>query len=142
MVPKRGMTTGVFLSFLCQHALRVKFLMLALKDGIENRKLQNVFLFFNQPTAYAHNESSQGTVEDGEKTQELRTLQFQFLFAKMSATVYFRIYSSNAHPVCCEDTRTKGQYDHCQSDDLDLHSRAQLRLKRDCFLACNISDNV
>ena len=28
-------------------------------------------------------------------------------------------YSSNAHQVCCEDSPTKGLYDHCQSDDLD-----------------------
>ena len=54
---------------------------------------------------------------------------------------YFRNYSSNAHQVCCEDNLTKGLYDHCQSDDLDLHSRSQVRLKLDYFLACNISDN-
>ena len=32
------------------------------------------------------------------------------------------IVSSNAHEVCCEDSPTKGLYDYCQSDDLDLHS--------------------
>ena len=39
------------------------------------------------------------------------------------------------HHVCCEDTSpTKGLYDHyCQSDDRDLHSRSQVRLKLDYF---------
>ena len=37
---------------------------------------------------------------------------------------------------------TKGLYDHCQSDDLDLHSRSQVRLQLDIFLTCNISDNI
>ena len=55
---------------------------------------------------------------------------------------YFRNYSSNAHQVCCEDSPTKGLYDHCQSDDLDLHSRSQVRLKSGYFLTCNISDNI
>ena len=54
---------------------------------------------------------------------------------------YFRIYSSNTHHVCCEYSPTKGLHDHCQSDDLDLHSRSQVRLKRDYYLICNISDN-
>ena len=35
--------------------------------------------------------------------------------------------------VCCEDTPT---YNLCQSDDLDLHSRSQLRLKLYKF-SCN-----
>ena len=34
------------------------------------------------------------------------------------------------------------KFDHCQSNDLDLHSRSQVRLKRDYFLTCNISDNT
>ena len=55
---------------------------------------------------------------------------------------YFRNCSSNAHQVCCEDSPTKGLYDHCQSDDLDLHSRSQVRLKFDYFLTCNMSDNI
>ena len=52
-------------------------------------------------------------------------------------------YSSNAHATCCEDSSTKGlyNYDHCKSDDLDLHARLQVRLKRDYFLTCNNSDN-
>ena len=29
-------------------------------------------------------------------------------------------------------------YDHCQSDDLDLRSRSQVRLKRDYLLPCKI----
>ena len=29
---------------------------------------------------------------------------------------------------CCENSPTKGLYDHCQSDDLDLHSRSQVHL--------------
>ena len=33
---------------------------------------------------------------------------------------YFRNYSSNARQVCCDDNSTKGLYDHCLSDDLDL----------------------
>ena len=33
-------------------------------------------------------------------------------------------------------------YDHCQSDDLDLHSRTQVRLIPCYFLTCNISNNV
>ena len=55
---------------------------------------------------------------------------------------YFRNCSSNTHQVCCEDSLTKGLYDHCQSYDLHLHSLSQLRLKLDSFLTCNISDNV
>ena len=54
----------------------------------------------------------------------------------------FRNYSSNAHQVCDEDSPTKGLYDHCQSDELDLHSRSQVRLELDYFLTCNISDNI
>ena len=46
---------------------------------------------------------------------------------------YLRNFSSNAHQVCCEDSLTKGLYNLCQSDDLDLHSRSQLRLKLDFF---------
>ena len=48
--------------------------------------------------------------------------------------------SSNAHHVCCKDS-PKGQYDHCQTNDLDLDSRSQQHLKLDYFLMCNISDN-
>ena len=55
---------------------------------------------------------------------------------------YFRNYSSNAHQVCCEDSPTKGLYDHCQSDDLDLHSRSQVHLKLDYFLTCSILDSI
>ena len=32
--------------------------------------------------------------------------------------------------------------DHCQSDDLDLHSRSLVHLKLDYFLTSNISDNI
>ena len=39
---------------------------------------------------------------------------------------YFRNCSSSAHQVCGEDSPTKGRYDHCQSNDLDLHSSSQL----------------
>ena len=53
---------------------------------------------------------------------------------------------NNAHQVCCEDSPTKGIYiyiyAHCQSDDLDLHLRSQVRLKFDYVLTCNISDNI
>ena len=55
---------------------------------------------------------------------------------------YFRNYSGNAHHVCYEDSPTKGLYDHCQSDGLALHTRSQVRLKRDYFLTDNISDNI
>ena len=51
----------------------------------------------------------------------------------------FRNYSSFAHDVCCEDSPTEGPYDRCQSDDLDLHSRSQMRLKLDYFLKLAIS---
>ena len=48
---------------------------------------------------------------------------------------YFKNYSSNAdHQVCCEDGPTKCLYDHCQSDNLDLHSRSLVHLKLDYFL--------
>ena len=46
---------------------------------------------------------------------------------------YFRNYSSNAHHICCKDSPTKGLYDHCQSVDLDLHSRSELHPKLDYF---------
>ena len=52
----------------------------------------------------------------------------------------FRKYSSNVHHVCCEDSPTKVLYDHCQSDDLYLKSRSQVRLKLDYFLTINMSD--
>ena len=35
----------------------------------------------------------------------------------------------NAHLFCCEVSPTEGPYDHCQSDDLGLYSRSQVRLK-------------
>ena len=35
-----------------------------------------------------------------------------------------------------------GLYDHCQSYDLDLHSRSQVHLKLDYFLTSNISNNL
>ena len=54
----------------------------------------------------------------------------------------FKTYSSNDNEVCCEDSPTKGLNDHCQTDDLVLHSRSQVRLKLDYFLICNISDNI
>ena len=40
----------------------------------------------------------------------------------------------------CEDSLTKGLYDHWQSND--LHSRSQVHLKLDYFLTCNISDSI
>ena len=55
---------------------------------------------------------------------------------------YFRNYASNAPQVCCEDSATKGLYDHFQSGDLDLRSRSQVRLKHDYFLASSISGNI
>ena len=55
---------------------------------------------------------------------------------------YFINDSSNADLACCEDSPTKGIYEQYPSDDLDLHSRSQVRLKLDYFLTCNISDNV
>ena len=55
---------------------------------------------------------------------------------------YFKNYSSNAHQVYCEDSPNKGLNDHCQSDDIDIHTRSQVRLKREYFLICNISDNI
>ena len=54
---------------------------------------------------------------------------------------YFRKYSSNIHHVCCEDSPTKGVYDHCQSDDLDFQSRSQVQLRCHYFLTCNFLDN-
>ena len=39
---------------------------------------------------------------------------------------YFRNYSSNPHHVRCEDNPTKSLCDHCQSNDLYLHSRLQV----------------
>ena len=47
---------------------------------------------------------------------------------------YFENYSINAHHVCCEDRPTKGLYDHCQYDELGLHSRSQVRPKLDYLL--------
>ena len=38
--------------------------------------------------------------------------------------------------MCCEDSATEGLYDRCQSDDLDFHSRSQMRLKLDYILTC------
>ena len=43
---------------------------------------------------------------------------------------------------CCEDSPTTGLYEHGQSDDVDLHSRSQVRLKLDYSLTCNILDNI
>ena len=37
---------------------------------------------------------------------------------------------------------TKGKYDDCQSEDSDLHSRSQVRLKLDYCLTCYILDNI
>ena len=45
-----------------------------------------------------------------------------------------------AHHVCCDHGPTKGLY-YWQSDDLDLRSQSQVRLKF-YFLTCNISDNI
>ena len=42
---------------------------------------------------------------------------------------YYRNSSSNPHHVCHKDSLTKGLYDHCQSDNLDIHSRSQVLLK-------------
>ena len=42
---------------------------------------------------------------------------------------YLRNYSSNFQHVCCKDSPTKDLCDHCQSDDLYLHSRSQVRLR-------------
>ena len=56
---------------------------------------------------------------------------------KIINVCYFRNCSSNAHQVNCEDIPTKGLYGHCQIDDLDVHSRSQVRLKPDYFLTCD-----
>ena len=50
---------------------------------------------------------------------------------------YVRNYSSKSHQVYCEDSLTKGLHDHCQFDDLELHSRPQVHLKLDYFLTCH-----
>ena len=54
--------------------------------------------------------------------------------------------SSNAHQVCCcEDSSTKGRYDHGQSDDLDLHSSSRVRCVSNLNtfqLAIIISDKI
>ena len=46
---------------------------------------------------------------------------------------YFRNYLSNSHQVCCADNPTIGRYDHCPSDDRDLHSRSQVCRSLDYF---------
>ena len=53
---------------------------------------------------------------------------------------YFRNHSSNAHQLYCEDSSTKGLYDHCQSNDLDLQGHKCVKL--DYLITCNISDNI
>ena len=54
---------------------------------------------------------------------------------------YLRSYSSNAHQVCCEESPTKGLHKYFQCNDIDLHSRSQVRLKLYYFLTCSMSDN-
>ena len=51
---------------------------------------------------------------------------------------------SNTHQLCREDSPTKGLGDLCQSYDLVLHTRSQLRLKLDTCLYYNshISDTI
>ena len=57
---------------------------------------------------------------------------------------YFRNCSIIAHQVCCQDSPTKGPFCHlCQSDDLDILSRSQLRLKLNhiltwCLALCSL----
>ena len=51
---------------------------------------------------------------------------------------YFKKVPSNAHQVYCEGSLTSGLYNRCQSNDLDLHSRSQLRLKFDTLLICSL----
>ena len=48
------------------------------------------------------------------------------------------IFQKLCKQVCYEDNLTKGLYDQCQSHDLDLHSKSQLRLKLDEFLTRTI----
>ena len=55
---------------------------------------------------------------------------------------YFKNCSRITYQACYEDSPTNGQYDHYQSDDLDLHSRSQVRLKLDNFLTNNIRTNM
>ena len=43
-------------------------------------------------------------------------------------------YSSNAHQVSREHSPTKGLYNHCQTDDIDLQSKSQVRMKHDYIL--------
>ena len=52
---------------------------------------------------------------------------------------YFRNYSM---PIkfTVKIVRLKVYYNHCQSDDLDLHARSQVCLK--CVSTCNISENI
>ena len=56
--------------------------------------------------------------------------------------LFQKLFEPIAHQVCCDDSPTKVLYDHCQFDDLDLHSRSQVRLKLDYFLIRNISDSI
>ena len=53
-------------------------------------------------------------------------------------------FLSNAMPItfAVKIVRLKVYMNHCQSDDIDLHSRSQVCLKLDYFLTCNISDNI
>ena len=59
---------------------------------------------------------------------------------------YSNHFSSNAHQVCCEVSPTTGVHKLCQSDELDLYSRSQLRLKLDTLFyllfKSNMSDNI
>ena len=56
---------------------------------------------------------------------------------------FFINCSSNPHHVCRDDhSPTKGLYGRCQSDDFDLPSRSQVRLKLQYFLTCHLCDNI
>ena len=51
---------------------------------------------------------------------------------------YFRNCSSNAHYDCVKIARPKVYIIFFQFDDLNLHSRSQLRLKHDNSFTCTI----
>ena len=53
-------------------------------------------------------------------------------------------YGLKKHNLVTVKTLNAGgyNYDHCLSDDLDLHPRSRVRLKLDYFSTCDNSDNV
>ena len=45
----------------------------------------------------------------------------------------FRYLPSKPYYICCEESPTNGIYDHCQSNDHDLHARIQVSLNVEYF---------